>query len=441
MSHRARSLSALLLVAALALPATALVPVPDAALDRPLPAELDPALGASAVREAVSGGSLRDWYNSASSDGNAVFVGGYSEKAPGDFDLVIARYTLQDQLVWQKTWGGALLDRTHRVLVAGDHVYLTGITGPSSSSDIVIQKYDKDGNLVWSTTWGGLGLDWGSGLGVDGGFVYVNGRTTSKGAGNFDAVTLKLDAGSGALVWESLQGNAFENALHDLVVRDGFVYGTGWWRSGSAGSTEDGYYSKLDADDGSVVWQKTLGGASFDRLLNIHDLGGDLVLAGRTMSQGAGGLDAWVSRIDTEGAVAWERTLGGALDDGFHGDFVANGRIYLSGWTYSFGAGNMDWLLAAYSPSGELLYRETWGGAKYDEGFWITVVGSNIYYAGRTDSVNPTSDFAVVQFKECSPNGAASLAPDDAATAPKWAQDCAARLAARAQGLTPPLPG
>lgn len=67
---------------------------------------------------------------------------------------------------------------------------------------------------------------------------------------------------------------------------------------------------------GTILWQKTFGGTSYDRAgqaLAAAD-GGCLVL-GSTSSFGAGNYDALLLRIDREGNLIWQRTYGGFFNE------------------------------------------------------------------------------------------------------------------------------
>ena len=80
----------------------------------------------------------------------------------------------------------------------------------------------------------------------------------------------------------------------------------------------------------------------------------------------------------------WNTTWGGAGYD--FGRRVAVGNdIYLTGNTYSFGAGYSDASLVKYDADGNQLWNTTWGGVDNEYGHGVAV-GSDIYLARYTDS-------------------------------------------------------
>jgi hypothetical protein len=64
------------------------------------------------------------------------------------------------------------------------------------------------------------------------------------------------------------------------------------------------------------VWDRTYGGAGDDAADSIVALAdGGLVVAGETRSKGVGGHDMWMLRLDEAGNVVWDQTYGGAKHD------------------------------------------------------------------------------------------------------------------------------
>jgi arginine repressor len=78
---------------------------------------------------------------------------------------------------------------------------------------------------------------------------------------------------------------------------------------------DDMYVVKLDSS-GNVVWTKTIGGRSWDVANSIiQSSDGGYVVAGRTESFGAGLDDMYVVKLDSSGNVVWTKTIGGSSDD------------------------------------------------------------------------------------------------------------------------------
>ena len=88
----------------------------------------------------------------------------------------------------------------------------------------------------------------------------------------------------------------------------------------------------------------------------------------------------------------WAHTWGGSEDDAATDIALdSQGNVYVAGHTPSFGAGSLDVLLLKYTPTGELVFAQTWGGegadANWDERVSIAIDSEDhIYVASETDS-------------------------------------------------------
>jgi len=130
------------------------------------------------------------------------------------------------------------------------------------------------------------------------------------------------------IVWEKCHGGGADDAAYSIVkTTDGGYAFAGFTRSQNDGEVtghhggEDGWVGKLDAN-GNLQWQKSLGGAATDSInCIIQSSDGGFVVAGETHSFDGdvtgyhGGGDAWVVKLDASGTIQWQKCLGGALED------------------------------------------------------------------------------------------------------------------------------
>ena len=79
----------------------------------------------------------------------------------------------------------------------------------------------------------------------------------------------------------------------------------------------DGWVVKLDAN-ANIIWQKTLGGDGYDATHSvITTSNGNFVVAGyntsnnHDVSGNHGGTDLWIIKLDTDGNLIWQNSLGG----------------------------------------------------------------------------------------------------------------------------------
>ena len=154
----------------------------------------------------------------------------------------------------------------------------------------------------------------------------------------------------------------------------------------------------------SGMWNQTYGGASFDgayALVETSD--GGFALTGSTDSFGAGNADFWLVKTDASGNMEWNQTYGGAENDGAYALVeTSDGGFALTGFTDSFGAGDVDFWLVKTDGSGNVEWNQTYGGASFD-GAYALVETSDGGFAltGETDSFGAgDTDFWLVKTDE-----------------------------------------
>jgi hypothetical protein len=144
------------------------------------------------------------------------------------------------------------------------------------------------------------------------------------------------------------------------------------------------------------TWVKTYGGGAWDfghAVCQVPD--GGYIIAGRTMSYGAGGEDLYLIRTNPSGDTVWTKTYGGSGSDGATSIcLTSDGGFIITGRTQSFGAGYLDvWLLKTDS-LGDTLWTKTFGGLYEDWGYCVEptldsgyiIAGYKIYATGIGDA-------------------------------------------------------
>jgi hypothetical protein len=124
----------------------------------------------------------------------------------------------------------------------------------------------------------------------------------------------------------------------------------------------------VGAEPSWVMWSRTYGGASRDRVFSIvKTTDGGFALAGDTFSFGAGSSDAWLVKTDELGNMEWNQTYGGAdYDSGFSLVQTSDGGFAFAGAGWSYGAGEFDFWLVKTDGSGNMEWNQTYGGTSYD---------------------------------------------------------------------------
>jgi uncharacterized delta-60 repeat protein len=155
----------------------------------------------------------------------------------------------------------------------------------------------------------------------------------------------------------------------------------------SAGSGSNDFLLAQSDPDGSIQWQRVLGGASAETGKSVAvDNSENLYSLGNTSTQGAGALDFLLAKYNSSGAIQWQRVLGGATNE--FGNFVAvdsSSNVYAFGATQSQGAGSFDFLLAKYNSSGTIQWQRVLGSASDERGNSVSVDASgDVYFTGLT---------------------------------------------------------
>ncbi len=99
---------------------------------------------------------------------------------------------------------------------------------------------------------------------------------------------------------------------------------------------------------------------------------GGYVVAGYTWSFGAGNSDFLLLNLNPDGSLAWAKTYGGSNDDYAYSIIkTMDGEYVVAGWTESFGMGYSDFLILKIDQNGAILWGWTFGDVNQDECYSI----------------------------------------------------------------------
>jgi len=263
-------------------------------------------------------------------------------------------------ILWEKSYGGKHADYLFDAVATPDYGFilagnsLSRKTGnkteaPQGDLDYWVWKMDEHGELDWQKGFGGTGADL------------------------LQAVRLTNDAG--------------------FLLAGTSDSGAGAQKKNPCRGKEDFWIIKLDAR-GNEQWQRTIGGAGQEQLsAAVPTSDGGFLLAGSSSSAkspetkgardpfgkwdgGYGNLDLWIVKLDSEGNIQWQRTIGGKYADQARSAIqTSDGGFLVGAYSNSPESGNKtekcygigDYFAVKLSPDGSTEWQKAYGGEGDDQ--------------------------------------------------------------------------
>jgi hypothetical protein len=346
------------------------------------------------------GGGTEDLaYSVQQTTDGGYIVAGYTDSfGAGVEDIWLLKTDANGDTVWSRTYGGNSTEEGWSVHQTSDGGYI--IAGHTRSfgaggADIYLVKTDANGDSLWTRTYGGTQYDqaWCMQLTTDGGYI-IGGYTESFGAGSGDIWLIKTDADGDTLWTRTYGGGQYDDAWDVQQTTDGGYIVAGQTRSFGVGSY-DVWVLKTDAN-GDTLWARTYGGGDVDYGRSVQQTpDGGYIVAGYTRSFGAGDMDIWLVKTEANGDTLWTRTYGGSSAEYLYSmQQTSDGGYILAGETMSFGAGVWDVYPVKTDSNGDTLWTRTYGGSGADyaysvqetsDGGYVIAGGTMSFGAGRRD--------------------------------------------------------
>jgi len=396
------------------------------------------------------------------STSNIATTGAHQTSLAGGYDGFVAAFDSNGVRKWATYYGGTASDYGRAIAIdPGGNILMVGqttsdsnkITTPGAfqnrhaSEAAMLVKFNKQGIRKWGTFYGSQIYSGTSMQGLDvatdsKGAVYITGWTDADDvsaiitSGSYqstftggkypdyaDGFLAKFDS-LGKRVWGTYYGGGDNDYATSLAVdKSDNIYIAGYTLSTNKIATSGSYNSSLTggrdvflakfSPAGARLWGTYYGGSSDDYLNAIAlDGANNVYLTGYTTSTSGiattgahltahtGGNDAFLTKFDSLGNLAWGTYYGGTSDD--DGDGLTTdkaGNVYLSGSTLSSSgiatpgtfqtttAGSRDAFISLFNTNGKQLAATYYGGPGLEYGYAIAVDKAlNIYLAGRTSS-------------------------------------------------------
>ncbi|UCF81336.1 MAG: hypothetical protein JSV08_02685 [Acidobacteriota bacterium] len=249
-------------------------------------------------------------------------VAGYTQSfGDSDGDVWVLKLNPDGTIEWDKTYGGAYTEEANSIRQTSDYGFIVAGVAESLSEpngDIWVLKLSDLGAIEWEKTYGGASLDRAYSVQQtsDDWFV-VAGQTYSFGTAG-DMLVLRLN-NLGAIQWQETYGGPDSELANSIQqTTDGGYVVAGYTDMGPGGSA---WVLKL-SDLGAIQWQKIYSGFSWEEARSIRQTtDGGYVVAGSTDSFSVTadptcfcGLcttcpNFWVLKLDASGGIAPSCTL------------------------------------------------------------------------------------------------------------------------------------
>ncbi|MDM8540115.1 hypothetical protein QUF90_03410 [Desulfococcaceae bacterium HSG9] len=247
------------------------------------------------------------------SDGGVIAVGQTDSFGAGDTDMWLVKLDAAGKIEWQKAVGGPGFDTAHSVhQIVGGYIVAGVTTSDDGNKDIAVIKLDSGGAVQWQKTYGGTAPEDKPVIHPIGDGFILCALTASFGAGETDIQVLRLD-NNGDVIWQRTYGGAgFEkNPFIQPVSEGGYIMAC----SSDSFVTDpdndsDTLVLKLN-DNGTIAWQKSYGGDKFESEPVIRQNNdGKYIIGASTQSFGIGFINILLFQLDNTGLVEWSKVFG-----------------------------------------------------------------------------------------------------------------------------------
>ena len=256
--------------------------------------------------------------------------------------------------------------------------------------DAAINPFAHD---YWVSTLSGNGSDDDEpyGIAVDSEHsVYVTGWSESHGSGGRDVVIAKFDL-LGTLQWQrTLGGASYDEGRGIAVDSSDNIYITGV-------TANAGLIAKYDKS-GSIQWQRSLTGGTTTGYSVAVDSSDNVYVCGR--STAGSGAPLFIAKYNSSGVIQGHRFLGNVSST--HGNSVgidSSDNVYVFGDTDEAGAGDFDMVIAKYNSSLGIQWVRTLGDTVKEEGYGCAVDNAgNVYVTGQQNTSGTMTSAIVAKY-------------------------------------------
>ena len=269
--------------------------------------------------------------------------------------------------------------------------------------------------IEWQQCYGGSGGDGGGEMIklVDSTYIIFGGSGSADGDISFahgenDIWLVKTDS-YGNLLWEKTIGGSDDDSFFDfhLTPEGNYIVSCGTFSndgdiSGNHGG-KDYWVAKTDSLC-NIIWQRCIGSSvnDYPSQMRVDDVGNIYIIGGSHGDDGDitdphGFVDFWIVKLNTDGELLWDRSLGGTtLDWGFCISPTSDGGYIVGGYTASSdgdvecentGIMQIDMWIVKLDSLNNIQWQQCYGGSEFDNAIDIKTTDDDGYIiAGITRS-------------------------------------------------------
>lgn len=261
----------------------------------------------------------------------------------------------------------------------------------------ILNSQASGGSSYFFTVIGGSGNDYGQYLLSDnnGSLIFV---TQSDSFGTEQFVVGKIDPSTGlSSSLYHLGGAAIERPYRVASDSSGNVFGAGF--SSYISGANQAVAFKYNSDLSSVLFQKDFGGGSNDDYFFAVDTdsNANAYYSGVCRSAGVGNGDNYLVKLNSSGAVQWERALGDSNTNNCEGVSTNGAYTAIAGRTKGGGFTSQDITVSLWDDTGNVVWQRRAGHDGADDyGYKCFVdANTNVYVTGFARPSNSTQRVAV----------------------------------------------
>ena len=231
------------------------------------------------------------------------------------------------------------IDNAGNFTVAGDNLGnnwnpVTPVSAnPNDSSQVMLFQKAPDNSYVWYKLYGGSSAEYTKAIKktADGNYLVLAQTQSNDGDvvgynGGKDIWLLKINASNGNIMWQKTIGGPADESPTDLeilsngsILISGSADPSGFLPSSYAGT--NAFLIKLDGT-GNIIWKKTFGGDGEDMIKSFApvDDGGFVSIGTSNSTNGditsnLGGTDVFIFKHDATGNIVWKKFYGNSDND------------------------------------------------------------------------------------------------------------------------------